>query len=80
MQNSANARQLTLLHEPDAVVFARERAGLSQAEAAKLIGKSPQLLNDIEKGRRNATPAVLRAMASAYNCPLVVLERKRWSA
>lgn len=80
MQNPANARQLTLLHEPEAVLYARLKAELTQAQAAKIIGKSPQLINDIEKGRRNATPAVLRAMAHAYNCPLVVLERKRWTA
>lgn len=71
---------LTINHEPTACIYARERAQLSQAEAARIIGKSPQLLADIEAGRRNATPPVLHAMAAAYNCPLVVLERKRWSA
>lgn len=60
-------------------VLLRERAGLNQRTAAELIGKSPQLLADIEAGRRSATPEVLQAMAREYNCPLVGLEAKRWS-
>lgn len=68
----------SLKHEPDAIKYAREKAGLGQAEAAKEIGKSPQLLADMEAGRRSATSATLLAMAKAYNCPVVVLERKRW--
>jgi hypothetical protein len=30
--------------------------------------------------RRNATPASLKKIADALNCPLVALERKRHSA
>jgi len=70
----------TLNHEPDAVVYAREKAGLRQVDAAALIGCSPTLLADIEKGRRSAGPARLAKMAEVYNCPIVALERKRWSA
>ena len=70
----------TLKHEPAAVRYAREKAGLGQKEAATLLGKSPQLLADIEAGRRSATSAVLLRMAEVYNCPIVVLERKRWVA
>jgi transcriptional regulator with XRE-family HTH domain len=78
--NEAPRRPPTLNHEPEMCRYARDNAGLGLAEAARRIGKSPQLLADIEAGRRNATPAVLKAMAQAYNCPRVGLERKRWSA
>lgn len=73
-------KPLTLKHEPEAARYARDKAGLTQAEAARLIGKSPQLLADIEAGRRSATTEVLQNMARVYNCPIVVLERKRWTA
>lgn len=72
-------KQLTLNQEPDAVEYARSKAGLSKAAAAKAIGISPQLYGDIEAGRRNATPERMVAMAAAFNCPVVVLERKRWA-
>lgn len=74
------ATPLTLNHEPQAVLYARDKAGLTQAEAARQLGKSPQLLADIEAGRRNATSAMLNAMADVYNCPRVILERKRWAS
>jgi transcriptional regulator with XRE-family HTH domain len=64
-------------HEPEAVAYARRKAGLSQAEAAKALEVSESLLSMIEKGARNATPAMLLRLAELYNCPLVVLERKR---
>ena len=35
------------------------------------------LVSQIESGKRNATPAMLLKMAEVYNCPVVVLERKR---
>jgi transcriptional regulator with XRE-family HTH domain len=73
-------KALTLEHEPEAVVYARKNAGLNMTQAADLIGCSLGLLNDIEKGRRNATAERLRKMAQVYNCPLVVLQRKRWAA
>lgn len=73
-------RKLTLGQEPDAVAYARTKAGLSKVAAAEAIGISPQLYGDIEAGRRNATPERLRRMAEVFNCPIVVLERKRWVA
>lgn len=66
-----------LHHEPEAVTYAREKAGLTKAAAARRAGISPQLLGWIEKGVRNATPPVLMRLADALNCPIVVLERKR---
>lgn len=74
------AKQLTLKHEPEAVRYARDKAQLKQKQAAGLIGISPQLLADIEAGRRSATTDTLHKMAQVYNCPIVILERKRWVA
>ena len=80
MPSKPAPRTPTLNHEPAAVRYARENAGLKQVDAAKSLRIWPQLLADIEAGRRNATPAVLNKMANVYNCPRVILERKRWAA
>lgn len=64
-------------HEPEAVLYARNQAGLRQAAAATALGISAAYLSQIEKGVRNAGPALLNKMAAVYNCPRVVLERKR---
>lgn len=71
------ARVSDLDHEPEAVVYAREKAGLRQADAARLLDCSGPYLSQIESGVRNAGPAMLNKMSAAYNCPRVVLERKR---
>ncbi|WP_156887492.1 ImmA/IrrE family metallo-endopeptidase [Propionicicella superfundia] len=49
---------------------ARERAGLTQAEAAVELGVSRPLLIAIEKGTRDATPAELVKLAELYGRPL----------
>ncbi|MEU8278167.1 helix-turn-helix domain-containing protein [Microbispora bryophytorum] len=72
-------RPKVLDHEPVAVTYARRAAGLSKTALAKRIGRSLSLISEIEAGRRNATPEVLRLMADALNCPIVVLQRKRES-
>ena len=64
-------------HEPEAVRYAREQAGLTRTEVAKRCGVSLSLISEIESGTRNATPAMLIKLAKALNCPRVVLERKR---
>jgi transcriptional regulator with XRE-family HTH domain len=64
-------------HEPESVTWAREQAGLTQKQLAGLVGISPSLMSEIEKGTRNATPPVIKRMAVALNCPRPVLERKR---
>ncbi|MFE3378817.1 helix-turn-helix transcriptional regulator [Streptomyces anulatus] len=64
-------------HEPKAVTYAREKAGLTKRALAKSCDISEQLVCDIEAGRRNATPETLLKFASAMNCPVVVLEAKR---
>ncbi|MBM9507807.1 helix-turn-helix transcriptional regulator [Streptomyces sp. KK5PA1] len=67
-------------HEPEAVTWARKKAGLTKRALAQAVGISEQLMGEIESGWRSATPANLRKIAEALNCPLVALERKHWSA
>ncbi|MFB4320625.1 helix-turn-helix domain-containing protein [Actinomadura sp. 21ATH] len=69
-----------LHHEPEAVTWAREKAGLSQAQLARECGFTRSLICEIEAGTRNATPATLMKIAEALNCPVVFLERKRQAA
>ncbi|WP_435178949.1 helix-turn-helix domain-containing protein [Actinacidiphila sp. bgisy145] len=77
MPSRARARPRRLGQEPEAVTWARERAGLTKRALAGRVGISEQLMGEIESGWRNATPANLLKIAAALNCPLVVLERKR---
>lgn len=70
-------RPRTLKQEPSAVTWAREKCGLTKRALAEAVGISEQLMNEIESGWRNATPANLRRIADALNCPVVLLERKR---
>ena len=67
-------------HEPAAVTYAREKAGLTKTALAQKLGVSLTLISQIESGVSNATPAMLRRMADVLGCPVVVLERKRDSA
>ncbi len=55
----------------------RGAKGVTQAWLAEQIGVSPSLVSEIEAGTRNATPARLRKIADALNCPITMLERKR---
>lgn len=64
-------------HEPEAVTYAREKAGLTRTELAGRLGVALSLISQIESGKRNATPAMLLRLADALNCPVVILERKR---
>lgn len=66
-------------HQPEAVTYAREQAGLTQTQLADMCGVTKSLVCEIEAGTRNATPAMIRKLASALNCPRVILERKRES-
>ena len=70
-------RPRALHHEPAAVTWAREKAGLNKRALAREIGISEQLAGEIESGWRSATPANLEKIAKALNCPVVLLERKR---
>lgn len=66
-----------LNHEPEALTWAREKAGLTRDAVAKRLGCAPSLVTEMEKGTRNVTPENLLKLAEILNCPLVVLERKR---
>lgn len=70
-------RPAKLDHEPEAVTWARKKAGLTKRALAKQVGISEVLMGEIESGWRNATPANLVKTADALNCPLAALERKR---
>jgi transcriptional regulator with XRE-family HTH domain len=67
-------------HEPEAVKWAREQSGLTQAALAERVGVGFSLICEIEKGTRNATPDMIKRLAVALNCPRVVLERKKYAA
>jgi len=73
---SPRTRPSRLGQEPEAVTWARERAGLTKRALAAKVGISEQLAGEIESGWRNATPANLVRIAEALNCPIVFLERK----
>lgn len=64
-------------HEPEAVRYARSQSGLTAQQVADRCGVSKSLIVEIENGTRNATPAMIKKLAEALNCPRVVLERKR---
>lgn len=64
-------------HEPEAVTYARKKAGLTMTDLADRLGVSLSLVSQWESGDRNATPAILPRLAEVLNCPVVVLERKR---
>lgn len=60
------------------MTWARQKAGVTKRALAELVGISEQLMGEIESGWRSATPANLKKIAEALNCPLVILERKRY--
>jgi transcriptional regulator with XRE-family HTH domain len=62
--------------EQSAVTWAREKAGLTKRSLAQIVGLSEQLVGEFESGWRSATPTNLAKIATALNCPIVVLERK----
>ena len=64
-------------HEPEAVTYAREQAGLTKTQLAQMCDVSLSLISEIESGTRNATPTMIIKLAEALNCPRVVLERRR---
>lgn len=56
----------------------RERAGLSQPDAARRAGITQQAISDIETGKRlNLTLAMMTRLAEAVNTDLVILLRPR---
>lgn len=75
MPTRPRTRPSRLRQEPEALTWAREKAGLTKRALAGRIGISEQLVGEMESGWRSATPANLRRLATALNCPVVVLER-----
>ncbi|MEC3995916.1 helix-turn-helix transcriptional regulator [Actinacidiphila sp. DG2A-62] len=80
MKPRTRTRPRRLHQEPEAVTWARQKCGLTKRALADLVGISEQLMGEIESGWRSATPANLAKIAAALNCPIVVLERKRYGA
>jgi transcriptional regulator with XRE-family HTH domain len=66
-------------HEPAAVEQARRQAGLSKSEVARRAGVSLSLISMVEKGSRNAGPALIDAMAGIFGCPADQLKRRNGS-
>jgi transcriptional regulator with XRE-family HTH domain len=69
-------RPRRLHQDPEAVTWARQKAGLTKRALAAAVGISEQLMGEIKSGWRSATPANLARIADALNCPLVALERR----
>jgi transcriptional regulator with XRE-family HTH domain len=67
-------------HKPDEVRKARERTGLTRTEVARQLGVSLSLISEIEKGTRNATPAMILRLADALDCEPDSLRRRRLGA
>lgn len=56
-----------------ALIEIRTRSGLSKTALAELAGIDRTLVHRLENGERRATPAVLRKLADALQCPLMAL-------
>lgn len=50
------------------VTAERERLGMKQAELAREIGVSKQMINAIEKGLRDPSEKILVRMATLFDC------------
>jgi len=77
MQAARKKPKQPLDHEPEAVAYALKNSGLTKTQLAEMCGVSLSLISEIVRGTRNATPEMIGKLASALNCPRVVLERKR---
>jgi transcriptional regulator with XRE-family HTH domain len=70
------ARGAPLDHEPGAVTWWRQQAGMTKTQLAKAAGVSLSLISDVERGTRNAGPWLIDVMAEILNCPPGELKRK----
>lgn len=57
----------------DSLRTIRERSGLSKTVLAERAGVDRTLVHRLEKGERNASPAIIRRLADALDCPLMAL-------
>lgn len=60
----------SLFLDPARVIARRVELGLLQKEVAKRAGISPQMMADIENGRRRGLPPTRAAIAKALRVPL----------
>jgi DNA-binding XRE family transcriptional regulator len=63
-------------HDPEALKWARERAGWRATDLARAVGISRSLLSEAEGGTRGLSPAIKNKIAETLNCPVTVFERK----
>jgi transcriptional regulator with XRE-family HTH domain len=75
-ETTAPRRIAPVAHDPEALKWARVRAGWKQAPLARELGISRSLLSEAESGTRGLSPAVINRIAEILNCPVTVLERK----
>lgn len=69
-------RKTPVDHDPDALKWARERAGWRQAALARAVGISRSTLCEAERGTRGLHPDTKNKIAAALKCPVTVFERK----
>lgn len=65
-----------LNHKPAEVRRARERLGLTRKQVADVLHVSPSLITEIEKGTRNATPAMILRLAPVLRVKPDTLRRR----
>lgn len=63
-------------HDPAAFEQARLQARLSKSEVARRARVSLSLISMIEKGSRNASPALIDTLAGILDCPPEQLKRR----
>ena len=63
-------------HAPEAVTWARTQADMTKTQLATAAGVSLSLISEIEKGTRNAGPALIDTLAGILGCPPDDLKRK----
>jgi transcriptional regulator with XRE-family HTH domain len=73
---SRQRRKAPLTHDPEALVWARQTAGRTQAWLAEQLGISAGHMSEIESGTRGLTPARLLEASRLLNCPPSVLRSK----
>ncbi|MFC4912548.1 helix-turn-helix domain-containing protein [Actinomadura gamaensis] len=65
-----------LAHEPQAVTYLREQAGLNKTRLAEQCSVSLSLISEIERGTRSASESLMTRMAEVFECPPVLLKRR----
>ena len=62
------------------LAWAREAAGVSQAELGAYVGLSQPTISNIEQGRRALRPAERACVARALGCSIATLTMPAWPA